>query len=91
MKGKKAAPLKPVGELNLMEAQYELAQLAKEIAHHRKRYYQKDAPEISDAAFDALMQRGADEKLACVAQQMVAIRRMTLGGATRCPPKITVS
>ena len=57
MKGKKAAPLKPVGELNLMEAQYELAQLAKEIAHHRKRYYQKDAPEISDAAFDALMQR----------------------------------
>ncbi len=57
MKGKKAAPLKPVDELNLMEAQYELAQLAKEIAHHRKLYYQKDAPEISDAAFDALMQR----------------------------------
>ncbi|MBK8161115.1 MAG: NAD-dependent DNA ligase LigA [Rhodospirillaceae bacterium] len=40
-----------------MEAQFELAHLAKEIAHHRARYYQKDDPEITDAEFDALMQR----------------------------------
>ncbi len=55
-KGKEAAP-KPVAELNKMEASFELAQLAKAIAKHRKLYYQKDAPEITDAEFDALMQR----------------------------------
>ncbi len=48
---------KPVEDLNRMEAQFELAHLAKEIAHHRARYYQKDDPEITDAEFDALMQR----------------------------------
>jgi DNA ligase (NAD+) len=57
MTKKKAAAPRPVAELNQMEAQYELAQLAKEIEHHRKLYYQKDAPEITDAEFDALMQR----------------------------------
>lgn len=57
-KAPKVAPeQKPVEDLNRMEAQFELAHLAKEIAHHRARYYQKDDPEITDAEFDALMQR----------------------------------
>lgn len=57
-KSRKAAPaLKPVEDLDQMEASFELAQLAKDIAHHRKLYYQKDAPEVTDAEFDALMQR----------------------------------
>ena len=55
-KDKKAAAI-PVEGLNKMEASFELAQLAKEIARHRKLYYQKDAPEITDADFDALMRR----------------------------------
>ena len=46
-----------VKELTEAEAKKELAHLAKEIAHHRALYYQKDAPEVSDAKFDALVQR----------------------------------
>jgi DNA ligase (NAD+) len=53
----KAPQQKAVEDLDKMEASVELAALAKEIARHRNLYYQNDAPEITDAAFDALMQR----------------------------------
>ena len=56
-KPKKAAKPAPVDELTAIEAAAELAHLAKEIAHHRRLYYQKDAPEITDADFDALVRR----------------------------------
>jgi DNA ligase (NAD+) len=39
------------------EAAAELARLAKTIAHHNKRYYADDAPEVTDAEYDALMRR----------------------------------
>jgi DNA ligase (NAD+) len=45
--------------LNVAEAKAELKRLAAEIAAHDKRYYQDDAPSVSDAEYDALRQRNA--------------------------------
>lgn len=41
------------------EAAAELARLAETIAHHSEAYYGHDAPQISDADYDALVQRNA--------------------------------
>ena len=48
---------KPVEKLTKAEAARELKRLAVEIAQHDKRYYQEDAPAVSDAEYDALRQR----------------------------------
>ncbi|HSY85848.1 MAG TPA: NAD-dependent DNA ligase LigA, partial [Verrucomicrobiae bacterium] len=56
-KPQKAAAEKPVDKLTKVEAKAALADLAARIAHHSQLYYQKDAPEVSDAAYDALVQR----------------------------------
>ena len=55
--GGEALSRKPVDHLTLDEAVEELERLAGEIAEHDKLYYQKDAPRISDAEYDALRKR----------------------------------
>ncbi len=47
----------PVDELTVDEADRELEALAREIKDHDERYYQQDAPSVTDAEYDALRQR----------------------------------
>src|SRR5262249_11866772 len=47
----------PVDELTEADASAELKRLAAEIAAHDRRYYQDDAPTVSDAEYDALRVR----------------------------------
>ena len=54
-----SAAHKDVENLSESEARDELDRLAKEIARHDKAYYEKDAPKISDAAYDGLRARNA--------------------------------
>src|SRR5712692_5818152 len=50
----------PVAELTEAQAKAELKRLAAEIATHDRRYYQEDAPTVSDAAYDALRRRNEE-------------------------------
>jgi DNA ligase (NAD+) len=52
--------LKPVPDLTESEAADELAQLADELAAHDRRYFQDEAPTISDGDYDALKRRNAE-------------------------------
>jgi DNA ligase (NAD+) len=47
-------------ELTREEAEAELARLAGELGRHDEAYHGRDAPEISDAAYDALKRRNAE-------------------------------
>jgi DNA ligase (NAD+) len=47
----------PVEDLSEKRAKTELARLAAEIAAHDRRYYQDDAPTVSDAEYDELRRR----------------------------------
>jgi DNA ligase (NAD+) len=49
----------PVSALSAKEAAAELKRLAQVIAYHDDLYYRRAAPEISDAAYDALRERNA--------------------------------
>src|SRR5437764_10678252 len=56
---KTAKPQTPpdVAKLTKAQAKVEHVRLALELEGHDKRYYQDDAPSVSDAAYDALRQR----------------------------------
>jgi len=51
---------KPVAALTEAEAAEELTRLADEIAGHDLRYYQDEAPSVSDADYDALKRRNSE-------------------------------
>jgi len=46
-----------VDKLTKAQAKVEHKRLSLELEAHNERYYQKDAPTVSDAAYDALRQR----------------------------------
>jgi DNA ligase (NAD+) len=50
----------PVADLNETQATAELKRLAAEISEHDRRYYQEDAPTVSDAHYDALRRRNEE-------------------------------
>src|SRR5438132_1543193 len=50
----------PVADLSAAQARAGLKRLAAEITAHDKRYYQEDAPTVSDAAYDALRRRNEE-------------------------------
>ncbi len=50
----------PVADLTEAQAKAELKRLAAEIGAHDKRYYQEDAPTVSDATYDALRRRNEE-------------------------------
>src|SRR5919205_3837609 len=52
-----ASSLKPVDQLSPDEARAEHEALGREIAEHDRRYYEEDAPTVSDAEYDALRRR----------------------------------
>jgi DNA ligase (NAD+) len=57
MPAKNAPHEKPVDQLNAEEARAEHEALGQEIAEHDRRYYEEDAPTVSDAEYDALRLR----------------------------------
>src|SRR2546423_8482556 len=53
----KSKTLADVAKLTKAQAKVELMRLALELEAHDKRYYQDDAPSVTDAEYDALRQR----------------------------------
>jgi DNA ligase (NAD+) len=74
---------RPPEALDEVEAEAELAALAAEIAHHDALYHGQDAPEISDAEYDALVRRNRaiEARFPHLVREDSASRRVGAGAA----------
>ena len=73
------------------EAANELMRLAKAIAHHNKLYHAHDAPEISDAEFDALIRRNNELEAAFPQLVRADSPNAQVGAAVEASPLSKVS
>lgn len=69
--------------MDIAQVKAELIQLRKEIKRHNKKYYELDAPEISDYEYDKLMQRLKDLEAAYPEFITPTSPTQTVGGSAR--------
>ncbi|MBE8955285.1 MAG: NAD-dependent DNA ligase LigA [Quinella sp. 2Q5] len=69
--------------VDIAQVKAELAQLRKEIRRHNRRYYELDAPEISDYEYDRLMARLKDLEAAYPEFVTASSPTQTVGGSAR--------
>ncbi|HEY0595858.1 NAD-dependent DNA ligase LigA [Sphingopyxis sp.] len=80
-----------IESLSLADAANELMRLAKTIAYHSKRYHAEDAPEISDADYDALVRRNNDLEAAFPALIRADSPNKLVGAAVEASPLAKVT
>jgi DNA ligase (NAD+) len=80
-----------IESLSQAEAANELMRLAKQIAYHSKRYHAEDAPEISDADYDALVRRNNELEAAFPALIRADSPNNQVGAAVEASPLAKVT
>ena len=80
-----------IESLSQADAANELMRLAKQIAYHSKRYHAEDAPEISDADYDALVRRNNELEAAFPALIRADSPNNAVGAAVEASPLAKVT
>ena len=80
-----------IESLSQADAANKLMRLAKQIAYHSKRYHAEDAPEISDADYDALVRRNNELEAAFPALIRADSPNKLVGAAVEASPLAKVT
>ncbi|GAO77068.1 MULTISPECIES: NAD-dependent DNA ligase LigA [unclassified Sphingopyxis] len=80
-----------IESMSQADAANELMRLAKQIAYHSKRYHAEDAPEISDADYDALVRRNNELEAAFPALIRADSPNNAVGAAVEASPLAKVT
>jgi len=80
-----------IESMSQADAANELVRLAKQIAYHSKRYHAEDAPEISDADYDALVRRNNELEAAFPALIRADSPNNAVGAAVEASPLAKVT
>jgi DNA ligase (NAD+) len=80
-----------IESMSQADAANELMRLAKQIAYHSKRYHAEDAPEISDADYDALVHRNNELEAAFPALIRADSPNNAVGAAVEASPLAKVT